>query len=63
MSARPQPIDNIPAAFEKVNRRLRDIEDAMRDRLLPPGYKVSIAAGNIVLTRTADGATSTQVFA
>lgn len=61
MPARPQPIDNSPAAFERINTRLRNIEDALHDRLLPPGYRVNIVAGNIVIT-SPTGTTATLVF-
>lgn len=61
MPARPQPIDDYPAAFQKINDRLRNIDDALRDRLLPPGYRVNIVAGNVVITSPSE-TTVTLVF-
>lgn len=61
MPARPQPIDDYAAAFERINNHLRNIDDALRDRLLPPGYVINIVAGNIVI-RNPSGATATLVF-
>lgn len=63
MGYRGQPIDNEAAGFEEFGRRLRDIEDALRSRLLPPGYVFNIVDGDLVITRQADGATTTWVFA
>lgn len=48
-------------AFRHITDRLRMLEDAVRDRLLPPGYTVNVVGGNIVIQRS-DGATSTLVF-
>lgn len=62
MPARPQPIDNESAAFERVNERIRKIEDAMRDRLLPPGYIIRTVGPHLVITRP-DGLNATLVFA
>jgi hypothetical protein len=62
MPVRAQGIDSEAAAFELINKRLRRIEDSLRDRLLPPGYTVNVVAGNIEIQRS-DGATSTLVFA
>jgi hypothetical protein len=62
MPVRSQGIDTEAAAFERINNRLRTIEDSLRDRLLPPGYTVNVVAGNIEIQR-GDGATSTLVFA
>lgn len=62
MPARPQQIDNEAVAFERVNERLRKIEDAMRDRLLPPGYIVTQVGPHLVITRP-DGMNATLVFA
>jgi hypothetical protein len=60
---RPQPIDNEAAAFAAIADRLRKVEDAQRSRLLPPGYSFNIVDGDLVITRKADGATTTLVFA
>lgn len=62
MAARSQPIDNPEAAFVEIFRLLDQINDSMRDRLLPPGFVVNNVGGDIVITRS-DGATSTLVFA
>lgn len=62
MPVRSQGIDTEADAFERINSRLRAIDDALRDRLLPPGYTVNVVAGNIQIQRS-DGATSTLVFA
>lgn len=61
MPARPQPIDDYAVAFERVNERIRKLEDALRDRLLPPGYIVTTVGAHVVITRP-DGATATLVF-
>lgn len=63
MPVRSQPIDSAGAAFKSHGRRIRTIEDALRDRLIPPGYTIDIVSGNLVVTRKSDGATSTLVFA
>lgn len=62
MPVRSQPIDSNEAAFELVGRRLRNIEEALQARLIPPGYRVNIVAGDLVITRTSDGATATLAF-
>lgn len=62
MPVRDRGIDTDAAAFERINDRLRTIEDSLRNRLLPPGYTVNVIGGDIVIER-ADGATSTLVFA
>lgn len=62
MVARPQAIDDAPAAFAEVFRRLRAMDDAMRDRMLPPGYHYNIVGGNLVVTSPA-GTTATLAFA
>ena len=63
MPPRLPPITDPVAAIEAVNRRLDSIEDSLTDRLLPPGYVVNVVAGNVVITRQVDAATSTLVFA
>lgn len=62
MAYRGQPISEAQA-FELALNRIRDLEDAVKNRLFPPGYNVNIVAGNIVVTRDSDGAITTLVFA
>lgn len=61
MPARPPAIDNEAEAFARINARLRTIDDSLRDRLLPPGFVITIVGGNLVITSPA-GTTSTLVF-
>lgn len=63
MGFRGQPIDNAEDSLEGIAKRLRSIEDAQRNRLLPPGYVFNIVDGDLVITRKSDGATATLVFA
>ena len=63
MPARPRPVETPEEAIADIYGRLRNIDDAMRDRLLPPGYFFNIVDGDLVITRKADGATSITVFA
>lgn len=56
-------MDNEAAGFEEFGRRLRSIEESLANRLLPPGYVFNIVDGDLVITRTADGATTTWVLA
>ncbi len=62
MPVRRQPIDDEAAAFEDVYKRIRKIDDTLRNRSVPPGYHVTIVGDDLVFTRESDGATSTLVF-
>lgn len=64
MPPRRQPIDSEAAGFESFGRRLRSIEDMITNgRVLPPGFHLNEVAGQLVITRESDGATSTLDFA
>lgn len=63
MGFRGQPIDSEAAGFERSGKRQRTVEDTLVSRALPPGYVFNIVDGDLVITRQADGATSTMVFA
>lgn len=63
MPPRMKPIESEADALGVLAEKIGRIEDSLRDRLLPPGYIVNTVAGNLVLTRTSDGATTTLVFA
>ncbi len=62
MPPRNPPIDNIEAAFDLIGKRIRSIQDTQRERALPPGYSFNIVDGDLVIIRSADGATSTLAF-
>lgn len=62
MPVRARAIEDEASATEDIYRRLRSIEDALRNRLLPPGYSFNVVDGDFVITRTGDGATTTLVF-
>jgi hypothetical protein len=59
---RTQPIDSEAAGFESFGRRIRTIEETQTERALPPGYHFNIVAGQLVIVRESDGATSTLDF-
>lgn len=56
--ARTRQINSVPEALEDIYSRLRDVEDVARRRSLPPGYEFSVTATQVIITRTADGATA-----
>lgn len=62
MGYRAKPIDSEEAAANDLYDRIRGIEEALRDRLIPPGYVINESAAGLVITRKADGATSTLSF-
>lgn len=62
MPVRSQPIDSEAAAFTRIFQHLREIDDTLRGSALPPGYTFDTVAGQLVITRESDGATSTLDF-
>lgn len=54
---------NYADVLRDVLKRLTRLEQGMRSRALPVGYAFSVdGLGNIVITRTSDGATGTVVI-
>lgn len=59
---RSQPIDTYASALDMIAKRIRKIDESLRSRLFPPGYRINIVDGDLVITRKSDGATSTMEF-